>query len=102
MSRPRKTEGSATADGYLRVTIDKPDGGTSRVYLHRLVLFEALGPEIQECNWCGVLLDWELRPPNPSALVVDHLDHDRRNNLRTNLVPSCQSCNLKRKKPADA
>lgn len=97
MPRPRKPEGTAHPDGYVRVTVG-PAGAGKRVYLHRHVLYEALGPEEQECFWCGRLVDWSLSPPNPSALVVDHVDHDRRNNDLSNLVPSCQSCNLRRKK----
>lgn len=31
-----------------------------------------------------------------NALVVDHVDHDRSNNDRDNLVPSCQRCNANR------
>lgn len=37
-----------------------------------------------------------LWPAHADALVVDHVDHDRSNNDRDNLVPSCQRCNANR------
>lgn len=46
---------------------------------------------------CQMLVCWDLTfPQDPTALVVDHLDHDGLNNDATNLVPSCGPCNLAR------
>ena len=42
------------------------------------------------CFWCGRGVTWGL------DLVVDHLDHDRGNNVPRNLVPACHSCNSSR------
>jgi len=64
------------------------------VYEHRLVLFESIGPGEHSCHWCGAPVSWELTyPESIAALVVDHLDDDKLNNERTNLVPSCNPCN---------
>ena len=70
---------------------------TGWVYEHRVVLFDAIGPGWHACHHCGMSVSWELTyPENPDALVVDHLDEDRANNERSNLVPSCAPCNFAR------
>ena len=74
--------------GYVLLLMpDHPMAAGRWVYEHRLVLYEALGPGPQECWWCGTTVEWG------DGLHVDHLDHDRSNNNRANLVPSCQPCN---------
>lgn len=65
-----------------------------RVLLHRKVLYDALGGADATCHWCGMGLEW--RAPLPSRLTVDHLDADKQNNDRSNLVPSCSPCNTRR------
>lgn len=63
----------AHADGVVRV--------------HRAVLYDAIGPGVHECHWCGQVLTWG------ESLVVDHVDEDTWNNSPENLVPSCRGCN---------
>ena len=80
------------SEGYRRITVDG-----QRVYEHRY-LARQYWPEVeQECRYCGRIISWDLKPPNPAALIIDHRDHNRANNTRPNLVPCCPSCNLKRK-----
>jgi uncharacterized Zn-finger protein len=64
---------------------------TERVLEHRLVMFEAIGFGRVACVWCGKPIAFKL------GLVVDHLDHNRQNNIETNLLPSCVSCNSARR-----
>ena len=59
------------------------------VYVHRKVLYDALGDKTQPCYWCGQVVDWE-------RLHVDHVNGDREDNRVENLVPSCPSCNSAR------
>ena len=69
------------------------------VYVHRLVLFEKVGPGSHLCRWCRRSVEWRARTfgkPMDSVLVVDHLDGDRLNNDPSNLAVSCQSCNARR------
>lgn len=67
-----------------------------RVAEHRMVLFDTTGGARMPCFWCGRPLDWFAGRFDPQALVVDHRDHNRRNNDPTNLLPSCASCNCGR------
>lgn len=61
-----------------------------RVYVHRFVLFEAIGYGPHPCCWCRIPLTWGL------DLFADHVDHDRSNNASSNIVASCRTCNNKR------
>lgn len=64
---------------------------------HRKVLFDAIGPGRHPCHWCGLSVSWDTSwPKSADALVVDHLDDDKANNRRENLVQSCQTCNGQR------
>lgn len=73
-----------------------------RVFVHRMVLFDATGGARMPCFWCGRPLEW-LRPKLcTDALVVDHRDHDPHNNDPSNLLPSCNSCNAGRIKGFNA
>lgn len=65
-----------------------------RVYLHRLVLFNLIGNIKIPCFWCGITLEWKNN--NYKKIFVDHLDHNRHNNMVKNLVPSCNNCNAGR------
>ena len=94
----RKGQGYVTDSGY--VTVGRKDhpmasGQRATAYLHRVVLYDAIGPGPHGCHWCGVLIAWD---PTEYAerLVVDHVDADPLNNDRTNLVQSCQTCNVSR------
>lgn len=57
---------------------------------HRAVLFDSIGWGPHQCRWCERELEWQV------DLYVDHLDFDKANNDLSNLVPSCDSCNVKR------
>jgi hypothetical protein len=70
--------------------------GRSRVYRHRMVLFDAIGAGPHSCNWCGTTVWWEPED-GQKMLEADHVDADRLNNDRSNLVPSCQACNKSRR-----
>lgn len=65
------------------------------VYEHRVVAFSTFGPGVQECGWCGIALEWGR------DLHVDHLNHDRADNVPENLLVSCRPCNTARKKDGD-
>jgi hypothetical protein len=66
---------------------------------HRAVLYDKIGPGLHHCHWCGALLRWTNGAyTRKGSIVTDHIDGKARNNKPTNLVPSCQSCNLKRHK----
>ena len=67
-----------------------------KVYEHRFVLWEKVGPGKHECFWCGVELDWFAT--NPHRLIVDHINFNRSDNRLENLVPACNRCNTTREK----
>jgi hypothetical protein len=62
-----------------------------RIYEHRVVLYDKIGPGSHKCHWCLKIINWD-----DGTLTVDHLDFDRKNNDPENLEPSCLSCNSKR------
>jgi len=64
------------------------------VYQHRAVLFDAIGEGLHHCHWCNGEVEW--RAKGKRQLVVDHLDGNKINNNRLNLVPSCHKCNSTR------
>lgn len=64
---------------------------------HRKVLYDAIGGGPHPCHWCGLALSWRSHnqhKPKPDDLIVDHLNGDKLDNSRENLVPSCQACNV--------
>ncbi len=70
---------------------------SGQVYMHRLVLFDVLGPGAHPCWDCERPVRWDLTYPGDElALVVDHIDRDPSNNDISNLRPSCQRCNTRR------
>lgn len=77
--------------GYL--LLYAPDhplaGGSSRVYEHRKVYYDAHGAGPLECHWCRKVIDWD-------NLHIDHLDDCKTNNEPSNLVASCAVCNQQR------
>lgn len=92
-------DGSVMANGYR--VLNRPShplaGAQHKVYEHRVVLYDVLGPGTHPCHWCSTPLRWEARwPDDLDALTVDHLDDDTLNNDPANLVPSCNECNTQR------
>lgn len=71
-------------------------GKGGRVFVHRMVLYDTSGGGRMPCFWCARPLEWGLPRFSVGAMVVDHYDHDRRNNSPTNLLPSCNPCNAGR------
>lgn len=74
-------------------------GPSGRAYLHRVVLYDAIGDGLHSCHWCGREIRWivGLLPPwPPDYLAVDHVNADRHDNRLENLVASCQPCNSTR------
>jgi hypothetical protein len=73
-------------------------GKNGLILFHRKVLYDRIGPGWHPCHWCGRLVEWRVSQPTKDVLVVDHLDHDIRNNAPENLVPSCNPCNCRRRR----
>jgi hypothetical protein len=104
-TKPRRPKGTGylRADGYLQL------GGKhghpladSRgiVYVHRMVLFDKIGPGEHRCHWCGTPISWMVAGAGADgALIADHVDFDPSNNDPGNLVPSCNLCNSQRHRP---
>ncbi|WP_293984904.1 HNH endonuclease [Sphingobium sp.] len=52
---------------------------TGLVHEHRVVAYEKYGGGDQKCHWCKTPLTWK-------QVEVDHLDWNRSNNDKSNLV----------------
>jgi hypothetical protein len=70
-------------------------GSGGRVYAHRAVLYDKIGPGPHPCHWCGALVDW-LPKAHPNELQPDHLNGMGDDNRPENLVASCRPCNVGR------
>lgn len=66
------------------------------VYEHRKVLYDAIGSGSHPCHWCKMPVEWHKRSLSKDSLIPDHLDGDKTNNSRENLVPACNRCNARR------
>ncbi|WP_288875117.1 hypothetical protein [uncultured Kosakonia sp.] len=77
--------------GYLLIYAPEHPlaGGSSRVYEHRKVYYDAHGAGPFGCHWCGKEIGWD-------SLHIDHLDNCKTNNKPPNLVASCAVCNQQR------
>lgn len=93
----RYGNGYPTPDGYIATSrIGHPLARSKgQVQMHRLVLFEKIGPGTHPCHWCEKPVTWGYHV-GPDTLVTDHLDENRANNAPENLVPSCVGCNAAR------
>ncbi len=88
---------SRHSSGYICIyQPDHPLAVQGRVFEHRKVLFDSLGPGPHPCHWCQRLVDWIKGRCIDGALVPDHLDGNKANNALSNLVPSCNPCNSRR------
>jgi hypothetical protein len=99
--RVRRVRGTGTirADGYVTIGARHPLADKrGLVYLHRMVLYDAIGPGPHRCHWCGKKVRWliGMGPAADGALNVDHLDFNPSNNDPSNLVPACNFCNSQR------
>jgi len=92
--------GNITTRGYVMLSLKSHPLATSHgsVFQHRVILYNEIGPGTHPCHWCGISISWDKTwPIDKDALVVDHLDGNRTNNVLSNLVPTCNTCNDKRK-----
>jgi len=64
--------------------------------LHRVVLYDKIGPGPHPCHGCGAEVNWSSARTGQGALIADHLDGDKTNNDPSNLAPSCHPCNTRR------
>jgi hypothetical protein len=99
-SRYRAEPGAGSINGYGYIVHtnrhDHPLAtAQGKLLEHRAVLFDAIGPGTHPCHWCGVILPWQGRASQ--RICTDHLDHNKLNNARDNLVVSCLDCNTKRR-----
>lgn len=77
-------------------------GSDGKVYVHRMVLFDSIGPGLHACHWCQRPVFWTLPKGKPNQLQVDHLNGMGDDNDPSNLVPSCPRCNTTRASQARA
>lgn len=83
--------------GYMKIKLPDhplvPPKSHGWLNEHRVVLYDAIGSGSHACQWCEKTVVWG------ESLVVDHLNWDKLDNRRENLVPSCNRCNLNRRRP---
>jgi hypothetical protein len=95
--RPQGGGRPATTTRYrtMKIAHDHPlsRDGDDKIYVHRKVLYDKLGPGEHPCHWCKRPLTWVGEGPR---IHVDHLDNDTWNNTPDNLVPACNPCNARR------
>lgn len=76
------------ANGYMMI---KAEGhpmaaGNGFAFEHRIIAYEKYGPGEHQCHWCPKRLEWK-------DLVVDHLNEQKLDNRKENLVITCSPCN---------
>ena len=94
LGRPRKEGGSVTSEGYVRSGTEDQEQ-----YLHRQIMRKAFPEDEWNCEWCTQPVFWSAS--DKYRLIVDHRDHDRSHNVLSNLVISCQKCNIRRRPGVD-
>lgn len=97
----RATDGSVRLDRGGRYQSTTRPGHplarkSGRVYTHRAVLYDAIGPGLHPCHWCSAQISWDSTIGDANCLNVDHLNGQRDDNRLENLVPACTSCNVTR------
>lgn len=69
---------------------------SGRLPLHRVILYDKIGPGLHPCHRCGQTVNWSTTSrTGPGVLVAEHIDQNPQNNSPENLAPSCQSCNIR-------
>lgn len=85
--------------GYITMT-DRDHPLASKggyLYTHRKLLFDRIGWGKHTCHWCGCVVEWMPgEKTKKGAIVVDHLNGNKKDNNDYNLVPSCHQCNATR------
>jgi hypothetical protein len=66
-----------------------------QVYVHRQVLYDAIGSGPHECHWCRATVNWAAKGAF-DELQPDHLNGIGDDNRLENLVPACGPCNRTR------
>jgi hypothetical protein len=70
-------------------------GKWGQVYVHRRVLYDAIGPGYHPCHWCSTPVRFAAKGTS-DALIPDHLNNVGDDNRIENLAPSCVRCNTAR------
>lgn len=91
-----RTDITASA-GRRYKTVHRPDHplafANGNAYVHRVVLYDKIGPGSHPCHWCGKTVRWEATRGDSDCLNTDHLNGIGDDNHADNLVPSCTGCN---------
>lgn len=95
-----RTAGITASAGRRYRTTYKPGhpvaGANGNAYVHRVVLYDKIGPGEHSCHWCGATVRWTSTRGDADCLQVDHLNGIGDDNHPDNLVPACPVCNTTR------